>query len=393
MAPLMTQDKRNVALIMAAGRGERAGGTVPKQFRRIAGKSLLAHAIDAFSWHDAISEILLVSGEGQADNIRAALDARPIPCCITGGATRQQSVRAGLEHIAGSGGADLVFIHDAARPLLPRGVIDRLIKALERAPAAVPILPVVDTLAREDGSLGEVVDRSRLVRVQTPQAFHFDAILAAHRNWTGGIEATDDAQIARAAGHDVALVEGDAMLEKLTHAADFAIAEERLMSKASVRTGMGYDVHRLVSGEELWLCGVRVPHDKGLSGHSDADVALHALTDAIFGALAEGDIGSHFPPSDPKWRGAPSFLFLAHARDRVVARGGRIEHVDVTIICEAPKVGPHREVMRNRVAEILSVEPSRVSIKATTTERLGFAGRGEGIAAQAIATLSLPGVF
>lgn len=391
MGPRVKQMNRDVALIVAAGRGERTGGGVPKQFRQVAGRSLLAHAVDAFAGR--VDAIVLVIAEGQAEAVAAALGDRPLPACVTGGVTRQQSVRAGLEHIAATGGAERVFIHDAARPFLPARVIERLGQALKGAPGAVPVLPVVDTLARGGESLGNVVERLELVRVQTPQAFHFDAILAAHREWTGAADSTDDAQIARAAGCRVALVEGDGMLEKLTYRQDFEIAEQMLAGRSSIRTGMGYDVHRLMAGEELWLCGVRIPHDKGLSGHSDADVALHALTDAIFGALAEGDIGSHFPPSDPQWRGAASSLFLGHARDRVAARGGTIEHVDLTIICEAPKVGPHREAMRARLAEILGVEQGRVSVKATTTERLGFAGRGEGIAAQAIATLSLPGVF
>jgi 2-C-methyl-D-erythritol 4-phosphate cytidylyltransferase/2-C-methyl-D-erythritol 2,4-cyclodiphosphate synthase len=394
MAHGVIKMNRKVALIVAAGRGERAGGDGPKQFRRIAGKTLLAHAMDAFASHGGMDEIVLVIGEGQLEAVKAALEPSPLPAFVTGGATRQQSVRAGLEHIAASGGASHIFIHDAARPFLPPQVIDRLMQALGSASGAVPVLPVVDTLAAgETGALGNIVDRSALYRVQTPQAFDFQAILTAHRNWENAADATDDAQIARMAGYPVALVEGDSMLEKLTHPQDFALAEQRLAGRFSTRTGMGYDVHRLVADEELWLCGVRIPHAKGLSGHSDADVALHALTDAIFGALAEGDIGSHFPPSDPQWRGAASASFLAFARDRVIAREGRIDHVDLTIICEAPKIGPHRDAMRARIAEILDIDARKVSVKATTTERLGFAGRREGIAAQAIATLSLPGVF
>lgn len=393
MAPGVTKGSKTIALIVAAGRGERAGGGMPKQFREVAGRSLLAHAVSAFQGHEAISAMVLVIGEGQEAAVRAALGGLPCPVLVKGGATRRDSVRAGLEWIAGVGGADRVLIHDAARPFLPAAVIGRLLDALERAAGAVPVLPVADTLARGSEGLGDVVDRAGLYRVQTPQAFRFDAILDAHRAWDDVMEATDDAQILRASGLEVAMVEGDPMLEKLTYAADFAAAEQRLAGLRETRTGMGYDVHRLAAGEELWLCGVRVPHGKGLSGHSDADVAIHALVDAIFGALAEGDIGSHFPPSDPQWRGAASSRFLDHARERVAARGGRIMHADLTIICEAPKIGPHREAMRARLAEILQIEPGRVSVKATTTERLGFAGRGEGIAAQAIATLSLPGVI
>lgn len=393
MAPGVTTSSKTIALIVAAGRGERAGGGVAKQFRRIGGKSLLAHAVTAFERHDAIDGVVLVLAEGQEDEARAALDGLIPLAGVIGGATRRESVRAGLEYIAAAGGAAKVLIHDAARPFLPGVVIDRLLEALERAVGAVPVLPVADTLARGSEGLGDVVDRAGLYRVQTPQGFDFGAILRAHREWDDVMEATDDAQILRAAGLDVAMVEGDAMLEKLTYAADFAAVEPRLAGLCETRTGMGYDVHRLAQGEDLWLCGVQVPHGKGLSGHSDADVAIHALVDAIFGALAEGDIGSHFPPSDPQWRGAASARFLEFARDRVAARGGRIVHVDLTLICEAPKIGPHRDSMRARLAEILGIDAGRVSVKATTTERLGFAGRGEGIAAQAIATLSLPGIF
>lgn len=253
------------------------------------------------------------------------------------------------------------------------------------------MLPVADTLVRgADGSMGDGVARDGLFRVQTPQAFMFDTILAAHRCWDESREATDDAQILKEQGHDVILVAGDEGLEKLTYPQDFARAEARLASARTVRVGMGYDVHRLAADEELWLGGIRVPHDRGLAGHSDADVALHAIVDALLGALAEGDIGSHFPPSDPQWRGASSDRFLAYAGDRVTARGGAIDHVDLTIICEAPKIGPHRDAMRARIGEILGLPVDRISVKATTTERLGFTGRREGIAAQAVATLSLP---
>jgi 2-C-methyl-D-erythritol 4-phosphate cytidylyltransferase/2-C-methyl-D-erythritol 2,4-cyclodiphosphate synthase len=249
-------------------------------------------------------------------------------------------------------------------------------------------MPVVDTLIENDGS---VVDRSALRRVQTPQAFDFDALLAAHRTWVSSEEPTDDAQMVRALGHEVALVEGDARLEKITLPGDHERMERLLSDNLVSRIGMGFDVHRLEAGEELWLGGLLIPHTHGLSGHSDADVAIHALVDAILGALAEGDIGSHFPPSDPQWRGASSDKFLAFAAGRVAARGGIIDHVDLTIICEAPKIGPHRDAMRRRLAEIMGVPLDRVSVKATTTERLGLTGRGEGIAAQAVATIRLPG--
>jgi len=370
---------KTVALIVAAGKGTRVGGDTPKQYAPLAGVPVLARAVDAFG----DMPVFVVIGEGQDDFARTALDGRAVTL-VTGGAERQDSVRAGLEAI---GAADRVLIHDAARCLLPRIVIDRLLAALDDHDGAVPVLPIADSVARADGLLGESVDRSALVRVQTPQAFRYDAILSAHRAWEGA-SATDDAQVARAAGLKVAVVEGDVMLEKITRAEDFATAAQRLMIS---RSASGFDVHRLEADEELWLGGVRIPHDKGLAGHSDADVALHAITDAVLGCIGEGDIGTHFPPSDAQWRGASSDRFLDHARALVAARGGIIDFVDLTIICEAPKIGPHRDAMRTRIAAILQVPIHRISLKATTTERLGFTGRGEGIAAQAIATVRLPG--
>lgn len=377
---------RNVALIVAAGKGVRAGGTFPKQYVKLAGVAMVARAVDAFAAHPAVDAIYVVIGDGQHEQLKTALAGREIAGAVAGGLNRIDSVRAGLEAIAADGGAELVFIHDAARPLLPLAVIDRLIAALESAPCAVPVLPVNDTLAQSDLVLGDVVDRSALVRVQTPQAAHFDAAMTSHRLWSGGV-ATDDAQMFRAGGFKVATVQGDIMLEKITHADDFALAEARLGAGLISRNGLGFDVHRLEVGLPLWLCGVAVPHTHGLAGHSDADVALHALTDAIFGAIGAGDIGDHFPPSDPQWKGAESARFLEYARDLVDQRGGIIDHVDVTIICEMPKIGPFRGAMRTRLSELLRIEITRVSVKATTTERLGFTGRGEGIAAQAIATI------
>lgn len=386
----MTSHSKIVALIVAAGQGSRAGGNLPKQFRMVAGKAVLAHAYDALAAHGGIDSVHVVLGEGQADQARVLLGDRTA-IFATGADSRCGSVRAGLDAIAAAGGADIVLIHDAARPFLPGAVIDRLLGALDSAKGAIPALPVADTLVRGDGHMmGDGVDRVGLHRVQTPQAFRFDAILAAHRAWDDSREATDDAQILKAWGHDVILVQGDERLEKLTYPQDFARAEAALATPRRTRVGMGYDVHRLAPNELLWLGGILVPHDRGLAGHSDADVALHAIVDAMLGALAEGDIGSHFPPSDAQWRGASSDRFLAYARDRVAARDGMIEHIDLTIICEAPKIGPHRDAMRARIAEILDVPSDRVSVKATTTERLGFAGRREGIAAQAVATLSLP---
>jgi 2-C-methyl-D-erythritol 4-phosphate cytidylyltransferase/2-C-methyl-D-erythritol 2,4-cyclodiphosphate synthase len=370
---------RTVALLVAAGSGSRAGGEGPKQYRSIAGRPLLAHALDHLV-HPRIDAVQVVIGAGQEEAYRAAIGMRGLPAPVVGGATRQQSVRNGLAAIAD---AERVLIHDAARPFLPAEVIDRLLDALDRSDGAIPILPLVDSLA---GPGGEPVPRADLVRVQTPQAFRFEAIRRAHAAWPGD-EATDDAQVARAAGLKVALVDGDPALDKLTYEADFERAEA---ARLTTRVGFGFDVHALAAGEELWLGGVLIPHDRGLVGHSDADVVLHALTDAILGALAAGDIGDHFPPSDPQWKGAASSLFLDHARDLVARAGGRIAHVDLTIICEAPRIGPYRDAMRERIAGLLRLPLARVSIKATTTERLGFAGRGEGIAAQAVATLRLP---
>jgi 2-C-methyl-D-erythritol 4-phosphate cytidylyltransferase/2-C-methyl-D-erythritol 2,4-cyclodiphosphate synthase len=350
---------------------------------------LLAHAVDHLR-AAGIEDIYVAIGEGQEALCRAALEGSAFPSVVLGGETRRESVRNGLESIAADGSALVVLIHDAARAFLPAEVVQRLLSALERADGAVPVMPVVDSLARAGAVLAEPVSRAGLVRVQTPQAFRFDRILGAHRAWSTEAEPTDDAQVAQAAGIEVVTVEGDAMLEKLTHSQDFKRTEQRLAARLVSRTGSGFDVHAFAAGESLWLGGILVPHDKSLSGHSDADVALHALTDAILGAIGAGDIGEHFPPSDPQWRGAASSLFLEHARGLVEARGGRIDHVDLTIICEAPKIGPHKQAMRERIAALLRLGPDKVSIKATTTERLGFAGRGEGIAAQAIATVRLP---
>lgn len=374
----MPDELRIVALIVAAGTGQRAGGERPKQYRPLRGKAVLAHAIDALADHGAISAIRVVIGAGQEAAYRGAIGKRELDPPITGGATRQESVRKGLEEIAATGGADIVLIHDAARPFTPPAVVDRLIDALGSAGGAIPALPIVDSIARIDGA---TVDRSEFVAIQTPQAFRFDIILAAHRAWSEPEQATDDAALARAAGHTVDLVDGDPALKKITFAEDFA------MPAIVTRTGLGYDVHAFADGDHVWLCGVRIPHGRALAGHSDADVGLHALTDAILGALGEGDIGDHFPPSDGRWKGAASERFLAHARDLASERGATIHHVDVTLICEAPKIGPHRAAMRARIAAILAIPEKSVSVKATTTEKLGFTGREEGIAAQAIATL------
>ncbi|HVF94895.1 MAG TPA: bifunctional 2-C-methyl-D-erythritol 4-phosphate cytidylyltransferase/2-C-methyl-D-erythritol 2,4-cyclodiphosphate synthase [Sphingomonas sp.] len=373
----MNDKPRHAALIVAAGSGSRAGGPVAKQFAAVGGRALVAHAYRAFASHPLIDEVVVVVASGMEDVLTETLgEVR----WVTGGATRRESVGLGLAALT----AERVLVHDAARPFVPAGVIDRVLAALDEADAAVPVLAIADTLDRN----GELVPRDGLVRVQTPQGFRRAALTAAHDAWPVNEDATDDAQMVRRVGGSVALVQGDAMLDKVTFPEDFAAAAARLQWES--RSASGFDVHRLESGEDLWLGGVLIPHDKGLSGHSDADVALHALTDALLGTIAAGDIGTHFPPSDPQWKGADSARFLRHAAELIEARGARIDFVDLTIICEAPKIGPHREAIRARIGDLLGLSEDRVSVKATTTERLGFTGRGEGIAAQAMATISVP---
>lgn len=382
----MSQDGKIAALIVAAGGGSRMGGGVPKQFRDLGGRPMLTWSHAAFSAHPAIDTVLTVVAEDQHDHASAILPGAWIEA---GGASRRESVARGLRHLALKG-VTKVLIHDAARPFVSAVVIDRVLEGLSSADGAMPVLPVADTLARgENAVLGEIVPRDGVVRVQTPQGFHLQAVIAAHAAWPAEAEATDDAQMVRRLGGRVALVQGDAMLDKITYPDDMTGADMRLTWET--RTAMGYDVHRLEDGEELWLAGVLIPHHQGLSGHSDADVALHALTDALLGTIAAGDIGTHFPPSDPQWKGAESGQFLQHAAKLIADKGGRIDFVDLTIICEAPKIGPHRAAMVERIAALLNIDQSRVSLKATTTERLGFTGRGEGIATQAVATVRLPG--
>lgn len=373
------------ALIVAAGSGSRMGGDVPKQFRPIAGKAVLAHAVDALALHPAIDAVRVVIGAGQEELARQALAGRHVGELIAGGTDRSDSVRAGLRAIE----AGTILVHDAARPFCPHGVIDRLLDALDAAEGAVPVLPVADTLARAGGSLGEAVERSGLVRVQTPQAFRLSSLVEAYAQWSGA-GPTDESTVLRAAGREVVVVEGDPALEKLTTAADWQRAEAWLNSRLVPRTGLGFDVHAFAGDGPVMMGGIAVQHDRGLAGHSDADVVLHSITDALLGAAASGDIGQHFPPGDPRWQGADSSIFLAHAAQLVRRAGGTIDFVDCTIICEAPKVGPHRDAMRSRVAEILGIPVGSVSIKATTTERLGFTGRREGIAAQAVANIRMP---
>ncbi|MBL9048602.1 MAG: bifunctional 2-C-methyl-D-erythritol 4-phosphate cytidylyltransferase/2-C-methyl-D-erythritol 2,4-cyclodiphosphate synthase [Tabrizicola sp.] len=364
-------------IIVAAGRGSRVGGALPKQWQMLAGKPVLAHTLAAFA---GMSVVLVIHPEDRpmAETLGVRL--------VEGGATRDASVLAGLRALAGTG-ATRVLIHDGARPLVSRVLVDRLLQALEDHPGAAPALAVTDALWRGNaGLVSGTVDRAGLYRAQTPQAFRFDAILAAHLAHPGG--ALDDVEVARAAGLDVAIVEGEENNLKLTYPGDFARAEAVLKGQSmDVRMGNGYDVHAFCEGDHVWLCGVKVPHGKGLLGHSDADVGMHALTDAIYGALAEGDIGRHFPPSDPQWKGAASHIFLGHAIGLATARGYRLANCDVTLVCERPKIGPHALAMQTELARIMGVETDRVSVKATTSERLGFTGREEGIAALATATL------
>lgn len=389
------------ALIVAAGRGARAAseGGRPKQYCRIGGVPMIARAIGAFATHSSVSEILVVIHPDDAALYEAV--SRPfagrLRKAVPGGATRQDSVRAGLEALEAQAPSS-VLIHDAARPFVDEDLITRVIAGLDAHSGALPCLPVTDTLKR--GSQGRVtgtVDRDQLWRAQTPQGFRYDAILAAHRAAAREPDRafTDDAGVAEWFGLDVALVEGSEENRKLTTAEDLRVADELLGPKfarapATIRVASGYDVHAFGPGDSVVLCGVSIPHPKKLIGHSDADVGLHALTDALLGAIADGDIGVHFPPSDARWRGAASELFLKHAAAKVRERGGEIVHVDITLLCEAPRIGPYREAMRARIAGMLGLAVTEVSIKATTNEGLGFIGRGEGIAAMATATVSLP---
>ncbi len=396
--PFSPADTPVAAVLLAAGSGTRAGGDLPKQFRMLGDRPVLAWSAGALIAHPRITSLMVVTAPGQEDLARAALGPLADHVrIVTGGASRRESVRNALEALA-AGDAALpaaVLVHDGARPGLGAAVLDRLIAAIDDgARAAIPVLPVVDTLvtARPEAS-GAVVDRAPLRRVQTPQAFHVPSVLAAHSAWPQDDEPTDDAQMMRAHGHEVMMIEGEAALEKITLPGDHERIGRLLAPPMVSRTGMGFDVHRLEPGTALWLCGVLVPHSHGLSGHSDADVAIHALVDALLGTLAEGDIGSHFPPSDPQWRGASSDRFLAYAIERIAVRGGILDHVDVTIICEAPKIGPHRAAMRERLAGICGLPLTAISVKATTTERLGLTGRREGIAAQAVASVRLPTSF
>ncbi len=384
-------------VIVAAGAGLRVGGEIPKQYQSLGGRTVLARSVDAFLDHPGIDRVQVVISQEHSSLYRQAMQDSKLPPPVHGGDTRQQSVMAGLKALADMA-PDHVLIHDAARPFVSQATISHVIAYLDRYDGALPAVPLADTIKRGAGSLvAETVDRTGLYAAQTPQGFHYAKICKAHEAAAedGADPFTDDASIAEWAGLDVVLVDGDPQNRKLTTADDMKMAQrnidwEQMGRLADVRTGHGYDVHAFEPGDHVVLCGVRIPHEAALKGHSDADVAMHALTDAIYGALAEGDIGAHFPPSDDQWKSADSAIFLDHATKRVAARGGQITHCDVTVVCEAPKLRPHVDDMRQRLADILDIDVSRVSVKATTSEQLGFTGRREGIAASATATVCLP---
>lgn len=373
------------AVVVAAGSGSRSGGA--KQWRALGGKPVIRWSVEALLKAGAGDVVVVIPASAEAEAAEA-LTGLSGWRTVAGGATRADSVKAGLAVLGGSGDR-LVLVHDAARPFLSSAVIDRCVRALDEADGALPALPVADSLRRaSDGLVAGSVEREALWRAQTPQAFRLTTLTDAYAAWPADEVATDEATVVERAGGRVKIVEGDARLMKLTYPEDFAMAEA--LVPRTVRIGQGYDVHRWGPGESVWLCGLEIPHDQTLIGHSDADAGLHALTDAILGAIAEGDIGDHFPPTDPQWKGARSDVFLKHAVELVKARGGRLSNVDVTLICERPKVKPHRQAMRERLAEILELPLDAVSVKATTSEGLGFTGRGEGLAAQAVATVELP---
>jgi 2-C-methyl-D-erythritol 4-phosphate cytidylyltransferase/2-C-methyl-D-erythritol 2,4-cyclodiphosphate synthase len=374
---------RIAAILVAAGSGSRFGGETPKQFLTLVGKPVIRHAAEALLPH-----VTALQPVGDAVMIEAALAGLTVRPPVPGGATRQASVAAGLEALADFA-PDIVLVHDAARPVLPAGAIPALLAALQTHDGAIPAVPVADTLKRVvDGSIVATVARDGLFRAQTPQAFRYGLLRSLHAK--GGAAATDDASLLEAAGHQVAIVPGSEDNIKLTYAEDHVRLERALLGVLTPRVGTGFDVHAMEAGRALILCGVTVPHELGLAGHSDADVGIHALCDAIYGALAEGDIGRHFPPSEMAWKDADSARFLVHAAGRIAARGGMLANADVTLICERPKITPHAPAMIARLAALLGVDAGRISVKATTTERLGFPGRGEGIACQAVATVLLP---
>lgn len=385
---------QTAAIIVAAGRGTRLGADLPKQYLPLGGMPVLRHTVQAFLDHPAVDLVQVVCGTDDRQLYAMAVGDMDLPPPVAGGATRQDSVRNGLEALAGRG-CGKVLIHDAARPFVDAATIERVLAALETEAGALPCIPVVDSLKRgDDGVVAGPVAREGLWRAQTPQGFRFDAILAAHRA-AAGLALTDDVEVAQRAGLRVRIVDGAEANFKITTAEDLARARQALRIASApgggidIRTGSGFDVHRYADGRPMIICGVTLPHPRGLLGHSDADVGLHAITDALLGAIAAGDIGDHFPPSEPRWKGEPSDTFLRFAADLVRRRGGTILSIDITIICEAPKIKPHRAAMQARIADIIGIVPARVSVKATTTEQLGFTGRGEGIAAQAVASVAM----
>jgi len=386
-----TPPPRCHVLIVAAGRGSRFGGPLPKQYCLLAGQPVLRHTVIAFLRHPDVASVRIAIHPDDRALYDQAVGDLGLPAPVAGGALRQDSVR-NLISALDAKPEELVLIHDGARPLVSAAIIDATIAALADADGAIAALPVRDTVKRAIGTgIAETIDRTYLWRAQTPQGFRYGAIRDAHQR-SAGLDLSDDAAVAERAGYAVELVMGDEDNFKITTAEDLTRAERLVQARlGDIRTGMGFDVHQLVPGDGCWINGIKIPHDKALLGHSDADVGLHALTDAILGAIGAGDIGQHFPPTDERWRGAASDKFLAHAGSLVAAKGGVIAHCDVTVICERPKIGPHRAAMAARIAGILGLAPDRVSVKATTTEQLGFTGRGEGIAAQAIATVRLPG--
>ena len=376
------------AIVVAAGASLRAGPGTPKPWRLLAGRTVLLWSVEAFA-AAGVDDIVVVVAPGWEDAARQELTGLSGWRCVLGGATRALSVQAGLRALEMPDDR-IVMIHDAARPLLKPKHIGDLVEALETADGALPAIPVADTLKRRTQDRLETVSREGLWRAQTPQAFRLGSIRAAYLSWPADKEPTDDASVMEHAGGKIALIPGDSCLLKLTYPEDFDMAEALVQGQRTTRVGFGIDAHRWGPGDAVWLCGVEIAHSQTLIGHSDADAGLHALTDALLGALGEGDIGEHFPPTDPQWRGASSDRFLAFAAERVRQRGGRITNVDVTLVCEKPKIRPHRDAMRQRLADILAINLDQVSVKATTTEGMGFTGRGEGLMAQAVATLDLP---
>jgi 2-C-methyl-D-erythritol 4-phosphate cytidylyltransferase / 2-C-methyl-D-erythritol 2,4-cyclodiphosphate synthase len=385
---LNTHPMSFLSVVVAAGEGLRAGPGEPKAWRMLAGRPVVRWSVEALLAAGA-RQVAVVVAKNRLAAVQEALQELTGWTAVAGGATRALSVQAGLAALGGSDDTP-VLIHDAARPFVTSAHVAALMAALEGAEGAVPALPVPDTLKRGDGAVSETVSREGLWRAQTPQVFRLSRLRAAYGAWSAAAEPTDDAQVVEASGGRIALAPGDPMLMKLTYPEDFAMAEQLAGGRRIVRTGFGVDAHRFGPGSEVWLGGVCIPHGQGLIGHSDADAGLHALTDALLGAVAEGDIGQHFPPSDPKWKGASSDRFLIHAVELARAKGGQVISADLTLICERPKIGPHRDAMRTRIAELLGLPISRVSVKATTTEGMGFTGREEGLMAQAVVCVETP---